>query len=100
MATLSEQAAAQGGFRLAQARRLVVKIGSALLVDAQSGQLRREWLRALAEDVAAARLRGTDVLLVSSGAIALGRRVLNLPAGALSLEQSQAAAAVGHHRWT
>ena len=98
MATLSEQAAAQGGFRLAQARRLVVKIGSALLVDAQSGQLRREWLRALAEDVAAARLRGTDVLLVSSGAIALGRRVLNLPAGALSLEQSQAAAAVGQIR--
>lgn len=80
---------------LSQARRLVVKIGSALLVDAASGRLKSEWLKALAEDVVAAKQRGADVVLVSSGSIALGRRVLKLPAGALPLEQSQAAAAVG-----
>jgi glutamate 5-kinase len=79
------------------ARRLVVKIGSALLVDRATG-LRDEWLTALAEDVAAARARGTAVILVSSGSIALGRRVLGLPDGALPLEQSQAAAAVGQIR--
>ena len=79
---------------ITRARRLVVKIGSALLVDRVMG-LRGDWLRGLAEDVAQARSRGTDVILVSSGSIALGRRILGLPAGALSLEQSQAAAAVG-----
>ncbi|MCL7465416.1 glutamate 5-kinase [Phaeovulum sp. NW3] len=81
---------------VAQARRLVVKIGSALLVGPEG--LRLDWLHALAADVAAARARGADVILVSSGSIALGRRVLGLPAGALSLEQSQAAAAVGQIR--
>jgi glutamate 5-kinase len=75
------------------AKRLVVKIGSALLVGPQG--LKRDWLSALAQDVAEARARGSDVVLVSSGSIALGRRVLGLPAGALALEQSQAAAAVG-----
>jgi glutamate 5-kinase len=84
--------------RLAQARRLVVKVGSALLVDGATGRLRSEWLAALAQDVAAHRARGADVVLVSSGAIALGRRVLALPALALPLEQSQAAAAVGQIR--
>jgi glutamate 5-kinase len=83
---------------ISMVRRLVLKIGSALLVDAKTGQLRLEWLKALAEDVAAARSRGQDVMIVSSGSIALGRRVLGLPAGALSLEQSQAAAAVGQIR--
>ncbi|MFM2354903.1 MAG: hypothetical protein RLZZ528_639 [Pseudomonadota bacterium] len=78
------------------ARRLVVKIGSALLVDGKG--LRAAWLAGLAEDVADARKRGVDVILVSSGAIALGRRVLGLPAGTLALEQSQAAAAVGQIR--
>ncbi|MFN0115263.1 MAG: glutamate 5-kinase [Paracoccaceae bacterium] len=78
------------------ARRLVVKIGSALLVGPQG--LRMDWLTALALDVAEARGRGADVTLVSSGAIALGRRVLKLPAGALPLEQSQAAASVGQIR--
>ncbi|HEY0212815.1 MAG TPA: glutamate 5-kinase [Paenirhodobacter sp.] len=78
------------------ARRVVVKIGSALLVG--PGGLKTDWVRALAEDVAAARARGTDVVLVSSGSIALGRRVLGLPAGPLALEQSQAAAAVGQIR--
>ena len=82
---------------VAAARRLVVKIGSALLVDRVTG-LRGDWLRGLAEDVAAARARGTDVILVSSGSIALGRRVLGLPDGPLPLEQSQAAAAVGQIR--
>lgn len=81
---------------LGRAQRLVVKIGSALLVDAKG--LRADWLRALCEDVAAARARGTDVVLVSSGAIALGRKVLGLPAGPLRVEQSQAAAAVGQIR--
>ncbi|MHC0055011.1 glutamate 5-kinase [Actibacterium sp. D379-3] len=80
---------------LNDAKRLVVKIGSALLVDRATGALRADWLHALAEDVAAAKARGTDVILVSSGSIALGRSVLGLPATALPLEQSQAAAAVG-----
>lgn len=79
------------------ARRLVVKIGSALLVDPERG-LRTAWLEGLAADVAAAKARGADVILVSSGSIALGRRVLGLPAGALALDQSQAAAAVGQIR--
>ena len=81
---------------LGQARRLVVKIGSALLVGNEG--LRSDWLRALCDDVATWRARGCDVVLVSSGSIALGRRVLNLPAGALALEQAQAAAAVGQIR--
>ena len=81
---------------ISTARRLVVKIGSALLVG--NAGLKTDWLAALALDVAAARGRGADVILVSSGAIALGRRVLGLPAGALTLEQSQAAAAVGQIR--
>lgn len=76
------------------AKRLVVKIGSALLVDRLSG-LKSDWLTALALDVAEAKAWGTDVVLVSSGSIALGRTVLGLGAGALTLEQSQAAAAVG-----
>ena len=81
---------------IAAARRLVVKIGSALLVD--DAGLRADWLRGLCADVAEWRGRGADVVLVSSGSIALGRRVLGLPAGPLTLEQSQAAAAVGQIR--
>jgi len=80
---------------VAESRRLVVKVGSALLVDRKSGELRANWLRALAHDVAEIRARKTDVILVSSGSIALGRGVLGLPGSDLSLEQSQAAAAVG-----
>lgn len=80
-----------------QAKRLVVKIGSALLVDRMTG-LKLDWLRALAQDVAEARARGADVVLVSSGSIALGRKVLGLADGPLALEQSQAAAAVGQIR--
>ncbi len=82
---------------IAQAKRLVVKIGSALLVDQATG-LRLDWLAGLAADVAAFRARGVDVVLVSSGSIALGRKVLGLADGPLALEQSQAAAAVGQIR--
>jgi glutamate 5-kinase len=83
---------------LSDAKRLVVKIGSALLVEAATGALRQDWLLSLADDVARIRKRGTDVILVSSGSIALGRGILGLPVTALPLEQSQAAAAVGQIR--
>lgn len=74
--------------------RIVVKIGSALLVDPETG-LREEWLRSLSDDVAKLVREGREVLLVSSGAIALGRSIMRLPRGALKLEEAQAAAAVG-----
>ena len=80
---------------LSNARRIVIKIGSALLVDRDSGDLRAAWLRALADDVAWLRGQGIDAILVSSGSIALGRGALGLPMTDLTLEQSQAAAAVG-----
>ena len=76
-------------------RRIVVKVGSSLLVDQAAGAVKRAWLDALAEDLAALHQSRKDVLIVSSGAIALGRTVLKLPKGALKLEDSQAAAAVG-----
>ncbi len=79
----------------ANARRIVVKIGSALLVERATGRLRTDWLNSLIDDVAALSAAGRDIILVSSGAIALGRHLLRLPAGTLELEQSQAAAAVG-----
>jgi glutamate 5-kinase len=84
--------------RLSEAKRVVVKVGSALLVDPEKGRLNRAWLESFAEDVASFRKRGQDVILVSSGAIALGRRHLGLSAGKLKLEESQAAAAVGQIR--
>src|SRR5271154_6454684 len=84
--------------RLTEAKRVVVKVGSALLVDAEKGRLNRTWLESFAADVAAFRKRGQEVILVSSGAIALGRRHLALNAGKLKLEESQAAAAVGQIR--
>ncbi|WP_238312861.1 glutamate 5-kinase [Methylobacterium crusticola] len=80
---------------LDQFRRVVLKVGSALLVDRARGRLRHAWLAALAEDIADLHARGVDVLVVSSGSIALGRTVLGLGPGALRLEESQAAAAVG-----
>jgi glutamate 5-kinase len=79
---------------LSQFRRIVVKVGSALLVDRRDG-VRRDWLAALVGDLAALHNRGAEVLAVSSGAIALGRTVLGLSSGPLKLEESQAAAAVG-----
>ncbi|MPZ57831.1 MAG: glutamate 5-kinase [Rhizobiales bacterium] len=81
--------------KLASFRRIVVKIGSSLLVDAEAGRLREGWLGALAEDLADLHRDSRDVLVVSSGAIALGRSLLKLPRGVLKLEDSQAAAAVG-----
>ena len=83
---------------LRQAQRVVVKIGSALLVNRDAGTPRRDWLDALAADVAAMRADGKEVVIVSSGAIALGRRSLGLPRGVLKLEESQAAAAAGQIR--
>jgi glutamate 5-kinase len=80
---------------LSHFRRVVLKVGSALLVDRARGRLKHAWLAALAEDIAELHGRGVDVLVVSSGAIALGRTVLQLPSGPLKLEESQAAAAVG-----
>ena len=79
----------------AKARRIVVKIGSALLTDRATGALKQAWLSSLMDDVAALASAGKQVILVSSGAIALGRHALKLPKGPLELEQSQAAAAVG-----
>lgn len=81
--------------RLSNAQRVVVKIGSALLTEKETGKLNRAWLHAFVEDVAKMRARGQEMLIVSSGAIALGRRALGLPSGKLKLEESQAAAAVG-----
>ncbi len=75
--------------------KVVVKVGSSLLVDRAAGALKRSWLTALVEDIAALHHRGAAVLVVSSGAIALGRTLLGLPNGLLKLEDSQAAAAVG-----
>ena len=75
--------------------RVVVKVGSSLLVDSSRGAVRQAWLEALAADIAALHRRGASVLVVSSGAIALGRTVAGLPKGALKLEDSQASAAVG-----
>jgi glutamate 5-kinase len=80
---------------LSSFRRIVVKVGSSLLVDAAAGSLKRDWLASLAADIAGLHAQKRDVIVVSSGAIALGRAVLKLPAGALKLEDSQAAAAVG-----
>ena len=75
-------------------KRITVKIGSALLVDRTTG-LKREWLASMADDIATLAEAGADVLVVSSGAIALGRTILGLGKRALKLEESQAAAAVG-----
>ncbi|KQT48183.1 glutamate 5-kinase [Devosia sp. Leaf420] len=79
---------------LAPYRRITIKIGSALLVD-KSGKLRKAWLDDLAEDIAALKSEGRDIVVVSSGAIALGRGLLGLSALSLTLEQSQAAASAG-----
>jgi glutamate 5-kinase len=81
--------------RLAEFRRIVVKVGSSLLVDAAAGRLNEKWLASLVADLAALHGGRRDILVVSSGAIALGRSVLKLPPGRLELEDSQAAAAVG-----
>ena len=79
-------------------RRIVVKVGSSLLIDSAAGEVREAWLKALAADIAKLHHDGCEVLIVSSGSIALGRSRLKLPRGALKLEESQAAAAVGQIR--
>lgn len=76
-------------------RRIVVKVGSSLLVNGATGKLDRDWLVALADDLADLAAGGRELLIVSSGAIALGRRALGLKSGALKLEDAQASAAVG-----
>jgi glutamate 5-kinase len=76
-------------------RRIVVKVGSSLLIDSEAGEVRTSWLSALAADLAKLHGEGRELLIVSSGSIALGRSRLKLPRGALKLEESQAAAAVG-----
>ena len=81
--------------RLENFRRIVVKVGSSLLVDSDAGEVRASWLTALAADIARLHGRGCELLVVSSGSIALGRSRLKLPRGPLKLEESQAAAAVG-----
>ena len=78
-----------------KARRIVVKIGSSLIVERSSGEVKSAWLSSLADDVAELVRDGKDVIIVSSGAIALGRQVLAFSGASLALEQSQAAAAVG-----
>ncbi len=81
--------------KLDDARRLVIKIGSSLLVDDATGAVRSDWLGSLAQDLAMCRNRGQEVLVVSSGSITLGRRKLGFARGPLRLEESQAAAAAG-----
>jgi glutamate 5-kinase len=83
------------GNPLAAFQRITVKIGSALLVDGATGRVRNEWLQSLATDIETLRRRGVEIVIVSSGAIALGRRILRLDKTTLTLEQSQAAASVG-----
>ena len=94
----AKKPAAQTLDPLRNARRVIVKVGSALIVDAHSGRLNRTWLESLVDDLLRLRRRGQQVILVSSGAIALGRRQLGLASGTLRLEESQAAAAVGQIR--
>lgn len=81
--------------RLKDFRRILIKVGSSLLIDRAQGRVKREWLESLAQDIAALHGQGADLLVVSSGSVALGRTVLGLPDGDLKLEDSQAAAAVG-----
>jgi glutamate 5-kinase len=100
---MNPQQSASSAKPLLEARRVVIKVGSALLVETATDRLNRAWLETLASDISRLRQRGQEVLLVSSGAIALGRRHLGLPPGKLKLDESQAAAAVGQislaHAW-
>lgn len=77
------------------AKRIVIKVGSALLVDETTGQLRQEWIYSLIEDIARLKHEGKEVILVASGSKALGRHELDLEPGTLTLDQAQAAAAIG-----
>ena len=81
--------------KLNQFRKIVIKIGSSLLVDNNAGRLKHAWLASLVEDIAGRIEEDCDIIVVSSGAVALGRSILKLPKGSLKLEEHQAAAAVG-----
>ncbi len=83
---------------LKDGKRIVIKIGSALLVDQAHGTVHRKWLESLAEDIAVCRARGQEIVVVTSGAIAVGRRHLKLGTGSLRLDEKQAAAACGNMR--
>src|SRR5690349_6838895 len=83
---------------LAGSKRVVVKVGSALIVDSTAGTIKHDWLATVAADIAELKKEKREVVVVSSGAIALGRRALSLKSGALRLEESQAAAAAGQIR--
>lgn len=80
---------------LNDAKRVVIKVGSALIADEETGRTRADWLTALAADIAALRRKGVQVITVTSGAVALGRHVLGLGTKPLPLEEKQAAAACG-----
>jgi glutamate 5-kinase len=82
-------------FALSKAKRVILKFGSSLLTDAATGQVRHDWLASVATDIAALRAKGVDVVIVTSGAVALGRGALGLAVGKLKLEEKQAAAAAG-----
>ncbi|HCX15082.1 MAG TPA: glutamate 5-kinase, partial [Rhodospirillaceae bacterium] len=83
---------------MTSARRLVIKIGSALLVDDETGAVHHSWLDALCDDVAEAHAAGQEVIIVTSGAIAVGRGPLGMKGHKLRLEEKQAAAATGQMR--
>lgn len=83
---------------LSAAKRIVVKIGSALIVDPATAAPRTDWLRGVVDDIAALAGRGAEIIVVSSGAIALARRQLGLGGAKLRLDEKQAAAAVGQIR--
>ena len=80
---------------LASANRLVIKIGSAILVESETGRLREDWLASVCADIAALKAQGKELIIVSSGAIALGRARLGLMGQKLSLNDKQACAATG-----
>ena len=80
---------------LSGAARVVIKIGSSILVDEKTSSIRSKWLQSFSEDIRDMHSKGLEVVIVSSGSIALGRKVLSWPGSSLSLEQSQASAAVG-----
>ncbi|MEE2661708.1 MAG: glutamate 5-kinase [Pseudomonadota bacterium] len=89
--------------QIGESKRLIIKIGSALLVDEKTGKIRNNWLTGLAKEIANLKSQGTSVVVVSSGAIAVGRSHLELSSGILALEQKQASAATGQirlaHAW-
>ena len=87
-----------GSQQIKDARRLIIKIGSALLVNEENGEIQHDWLDALADDIFMCRSRGQEVLVVTSGAIAVGRQHLGLTGTPLRLEEKQAAAATGQIR--